>query len=390
MLRRQCFPLALAPLALAQSESRLLRIRSYIDAQVKDGPFPGIYAALQYRGQLAFSHSAGFSDLEAGTPMSDDTIFRMHSMTKAIACAALMSLYEEGKFLLDEPVAKYIPGFENTKVLSVESDPESKTVDLKRPITIHHLATHTSGLNNQKAYGQSKIFAGTLGEMAAKLPAVPLSHQPGEAWRYGQSIDAIGRLVEVISGVSFDRFLAERFFAPLQMRDTGFFVPTAKVKRLAVTYTLNDGNRLVRQALPEPDRKPTYFSGGGGLYGTAVDFLRFYQMLANGGSLDGAQILSRATVDFMFRNHVPAHLFPAGGPNGRVGYGFGIGGAVLRDAAEAETLSIDGEYTWGGAAGTYFWIDRKTQLVGIWCVQRPPFTQPPSKRFKVLAYQALT
>ena len=381
MLRRHILPLTLTPFLAAESPDRFARIRHYIDSQIKEGPFAGIDAALMHRGQLIFSHCAG--------ELKSNSIYRIHSMTKAIATSALMALYEEGKLLLDEPVSNYIPGFASTRVLSDENDPNSATVPLKRPMTIHHLATHTSGLNNSKAYAQSSPFKTTLADMATKLPTIPLSHQPGEGWRYGQSINVIGQLVEVISGQTFDRFLAERFFQPLAMNDTAFHVPAEKLNRLATTYTLDASNKLVPQSLPHADRQPTFLDGGGGLFSSVHDYLRFCQMLLNGGSLDNAKILSKATIDFMFRNHVPLNLFPPGGPNGRVGYGFGIGGAVLMDASQSATLSVDGEFTWGGAAGTYFWIDRKTQLIGVWFVQRPPFIQPPSKRFKVLAYQAL-
>jgi CubicO group peptidase (beta-lactamase class C family) len=380
MLRRHALPILLAPMAKAQD--RFARIQNYIDSQVADGPFAGIHGALLHRGKLVFNHTAG--------QVQSDTIYRIHSMTKPIASAALMALYEEGKFLLDEPLAKYVPGFANTQVLTVENDPASPTVPLKRPITIQHILTHTSGLFNMKAYQSEKVFSNTLATMAQNLPRIPLAHQPGEAWRYGQSINVVGLLVEHFSGKPLDVFLKERFFTPLKMNDTDFHVPTSKSKRLATTYMLDAANKLQPQTLPSADRNPTFLAGSGGLFSTTHDYLRFTQMMLNNGTLDGSKILSPATVDFMFRNHVPLNLFPAGGPNNRTGYGFGIGGAILMNAAESATLSIDGEYTWGGAAGTYFWIDRKSQLAGVWCVQRPPFTQPPSKRFKVLAYQAIS
>ena len=390
MLRRHALALPFAAVpARAAVSSRWDRARHYIDEQVKLGEFAGIHALLWHKGQVVFTHHAGSQTLVPAAPLRPDSIYRIHSMTKPIASAALMAVYEEGKFLLDEPLAKYLPGMDKVKVLSVENSPTSAPLPLARAITIHHVLTHTSGLNNTAAYVAGRVFSGTLAAMAEKLPTVPLSHQPGEAWRYGMGIDVVGYLVEKLSGQPFDHFLAERFFGPLRMKDTAFFTPKEKLARLVTPYVTNDAGKLEARPIPNPDTPPTFHSGGGGLYSTTSDYLRFTQMLLGGGQLDGQRILSPHTVDYMMRNHVAMNLFPPGGPNGRRGYGFGIGGAVLQDAAEAETLSSDGEYTWGGAAGTYFWIDRRNQVIGLWMVQHPPFTQPPSKRFKVLCYQAL-
>lgn len=354
--------------------------------------FAGVNLAIARGGKLAYVDSFCFRDLEAKKPMRRDTIFRIYSMTKPIASAAVMLLYEEGKFLLDDPVSKYIPGFEKLKVLAREDGDGLQVVDLKRHVTVQHLLTHTSGLSNNKAYQAAKVFSrdGTLRDMAARLVTVPLAHQPGESWRYGQSIDVLGYLVEVWSGETFDVFLEERLFKPLGMKDTGFFVPEEKLDRVSKVYRLSDKGQIEPVPQPgDPSRKPAFLSGGGGLYSTLDDYLRFCQMLLNGGQFNGTRLLSRATVDYMMRNHVPAGVMPPEGPNGRKGYGFGLGGAVLLDPPASGTLSADGEFTWGGAAGTYFWIDRKNELVGLWLVQRPPFVPPPNKRFKGLVYQAL-
>jgi CubicO group peptidase (beta-lactamase class C family) len=185
-------------------------------------------------------------------------------------------------------------------------------------------------------------------------------------------------------------FLRERIFEPLGMRDTAYFVAPEKLDRVAKTYALNEkGVVEPSERQGDASRAPTYFPGGSGLFSTAGDYLRFCQMLVNGGELEGKRLLSETTVDFMLRNHLPQEIIPPGGPNGRKGYGFGIGGAVLMDAAASEVLSAEGEFSWGGAAGTYFWIDRKNELAAGWMVQRPPFVHEPSKRFKVLTYQAL-
>jgi CubicO group peptidase (beta-lactamase class C family) len=316
----------------------------------------------------------------------------MASMTKPIATAAVMMLYEEGKFLLDDPVSRFIPGFDKVKALAREDDDGSHTVDLERPVTVKHLLTHTSGLSNSKAYAASNVFArtGTLRDMAAKLPLVPLAHQPGRAWRYGQSIDVLGYLVEVWSGQTFDVFLEQRVFQPLGMKDTGFYVPAGKLDRVSKLYSLDSrGEVAPSRQQTDAGRKPTFFSGGGGLYSTTFDYLRFCQMLLNGGQLDGKRLLSPATVGFMMRNQIPAEVIPPNGPNNRKGYGFGFGAAVLLDPAASDVLSFEGEYNWGGANGTYFWIDPKNEVIGLWMVQRPPFVPAPGKRFKVLVYQAM-
>jgi CubicO group peptidase (beta-lactamase class C family) len=374
------------------SPERLHRITNAIQSSVDNKEFAGVNAAIMHNGRLVYSHSFGFRDLEGKKPMKEDTIFRINSMTKPITTAAVMMLYEEGKFLLDEPVSKYIPGFDQMKVLAKENGDPTDVVPLARPVTIRHLLTHTSGLINTKAYEQNKTFDHNqpLSAMAAKLIDVPLAHQPGAAWRYGQSIDVLGHLIEVWSGEKLDVFLETRIFEPLAMKDTDFFVPKEKLDRISKLYVLNQQKEVVLAPQQgDPTRKPVFLSGAGGLYSTQTDYLRFTQMLLNGGSLEGHELLSRSTVDYMMRNQVPLDIIPPEGPNGRKGYGFGFGGAVLMDAAKAENLSVDGEYNWGGASGTYFWIDRENHLVGIWLVQRPPFTQPPSKRFKVLTYQAL-
>jgi CubicO group peptidase (beta-lactamase class C family) len=374
------------------SPERLLRIHHVLKNSVDRKEFAGVNVAIARHGKLAYFESFGFQDLEARKPMRPDTIFRMASMTKPIATSAVLMLYEEGKFLLDDPVSKFIPGLDMVKVLAREDGDGSQVVDLERPMTIRHLLTHTSGLSNAKAYQAAGVFArtGTLRDMAAKLPTVPLAHQPGQAWRYAQSIDVLGYLVEVWSGKTFDVFLEERIFQPLGMKDTGFNVAKEKLDRVSKLYSLNDhGEVAPSRQQGDPGRKPTFFSGGGGLYSTAGDYLRFCQLLLNGGQLDGKRLLSPATVGFMMRNQIPIDVIPPNGPNGRKGYGFGFGGAVLLDPAASETLSFEGEYNWGGANGTYFWIDRKNDLIGLWMVQRPPFVPPPSKRFKVMTYQAI-
>jgi CubicO group peptidase (beta-lactamase class C family) len=374
------------------SAERLRRIPAVLQDSVDRKEFAGINVAIARRGKLAYAGSFGFRDLEEKKPMQPDTIFRIFSMTKPITSVAVMMLYEEGKFLLDDPVSNYIPAFANLKVLAREGGSSSDVVELKRPLTIHHLLTHTSGLSNSRGYQEAQVFTphDTLAAMAERLATVPLAHQPGEAWRYGQSLELLARLVEIWSGQPYDEFLRQRIFEPLGMQDTAYFVAPGKLDRVAKTYVLNDAGVVTpgeRQG--DASRKPTYFPGSAGLFSTAGDYLRFCQMLVNGGELDGKRLLSETTVDFMLRNHLPKDVIPPDGPNGRKGYGFGIGGAVLMDPAASGVLSAEGEFSWGGAAGTYFWVDRKNELTAVWMVQRPPFVQEPGKRFKVLTYQAM-
>jgi len=218
---------------------------------------------------------------------------------------------------------------------------------------------------------------------------VPLSHQPGDAWRYGQGLDLVARLVEIWSGQRYDQFLRERIFAPLGMKDTAYFVAKDKLDRVSKSYSLNKDGVLEPGRGGDPSVEPTYFQGGAGLYSTAGDYMKFLQMLANRGTLGGKRILGRHTVEFMFRNHVPLRVIPPGGPNGRGGHGFGIGGAVLVNPVESQVMQAEGNWEWGGAAGTYFWVDPKNDIVAVWMAQRPPFVPQPSKKFKVMLYAAM-
>ncbi|MBK7927218.1 MAG: beta-lactamase family protein [Bryobacterales bacterium] len=384
-------PVAARP-AAGLMPQRVERLKAGLQEMVDKKEFAGITVMASRKGQTVLSAAVGFRDLEAKKPMTADTIFRIFSMTKPVTSVAAMILYEEGKFLMDDPVSKYIPEFANVRVLFREDGAQSDTAELKRPLTIHHLLTHTSGMVNSRGYAEKQVFRGVpnLEEMARRLATVPLSHQPGEAWRYGQGLDLVARLVEIWSGKRYDQFLKERIFVPLGMTDTGYFVPREKLDRVSKSYVLNkDGVMEAGPGGGDPSREPTYFQGGAGLYSTAGDYMKFLGMLVNGGVGNGKRVLSRSTVDFMFRNHVPLDVIPPGGPNGRGGHGFGIGGAVLVNPVESQVMQSEGNWEWGGAAGTYFWVDRKNDLAAVWMVQRPPFVPGPSKRFKVMLYSAL-
>jgi CubicO group peptidase (beta-lactamase class C family) len=383
------------PHEVGVSEERLQRIGQTMDRWVNNEKFAGITVAVARQGRLAYFESFGNQDREAGKAIQADTIVRLASMTKPIVSTAAMIALEEGLLLLDDPVSDFIPGMGAVEVLAAEDGDGSNTVALKTPMTIRHLLTHTSGLSNSKAYRVKNVFRNaTLAQMAKKLPTVPLAHQPGEKWRYGRSIDVLGRVIEVVSGLTLDRFLEEKIFRPLGMKDTTYWVPEEELARLAVTYQLTDGGRLeVRQGsrLGASGRGRAFPRGSAGLYSTAGDYLRFCQMLLNGGELDGVRLLSPHTVELMMMNHVAEDVLPPDGPNRRKGYGFGLGGAILVDVARSEQVGSEGEFTWGGARGTYFWIDPEEQLVGLFLVQRRPphYKDRERKQFKTLVYQAL-
>jgi len=389
-----CLVALIPSLAFAESgfsPERLERLRQVVAGNVAAGEYAGVNLVIARHGEVVLAESFGWQDLEEKRPMQPDTIFAIASMSKPVTAVAVMMLYEEGKFLLEDPVTKYLPAFARMQVLATEGGDPAQTVPAAGPITIRQLLTHTSGLFNFKGYAAAGInpqlnLAATVDRMAG----VPLSHQPGQAWRYGLSYEVLARLVEVWSGQPFDVFLAERIFQPLGMKDTGFFVPADKAARLAKGYRLNAQG--VVEPLPKqgaPDQAPIFLSGGGGLYSTTGDFLRFAQMLLNGGLLDGHRLLSPLTVDAMLRSNVPADVMPPDGPNGRKGFGMGLGGYVLVDPAAAEDLGVKGEFNGAGVGGTFYWIDREHDLAGLWFAQRYPQVQTTLKRFKVLTYQAL-
>lgn len=374
------------------SPERLDRMKVALGEKIARHEYAGGNALILCDGKTVLAESFGYQDMEAGVPMQPDTIFVIASMTKPVTAVAVMMLYEEGKFLLDEPVAKYLPAFAELRVQATEGGAQDETVPAKSALTIRQLLTHTSGLFNFKGYGAAGINSQMdLEETVNTIASVPLSHQPGEGWRYGLSYDVLARLVEVRSGQSLNTFLAERIFKPLGMSDTDFYVPQDKTSRVAKVYRLNADSAVepLPTQRPVPAQTPVFLSGSGGLYGTIGDFGRFAQMLLNGGELDGQRLLSPHTVDYMLTSQVPPDVMPPDGPNGRKGFGMGLGGYVLIDPARAENLGIKGEYNGAGFAGTYYWIDRTNNLAGLWFTQRSPQIQSELHRFKVLTYQAL-
>jgi CubicO group peptidase (beta-lactamase class C family) len=403
---------AVAPETVGLAANRLATIRAVMDRHVAEKKMAGAMGLIARRGKIAYQETYGMADIEAGKPMRLDTIHRIYSMSKPITSVAVMMLYEEGKFQLNDPVAKFLPEFAKMQIAVEEKDPQTgkpvmKTVAAKRPITVRDLLRHTAGLSYgvfgdtlvDQEYRKAKILGQlNLAEFVTQLAAIPLQYEPGTRWHYSVSVDVLGRLVEVLSGKPFDQFLQERIFTPLDMRDTGFFVPAEKKDRLAKLYSpTREGNIqpapicATRQECYEkfPDAVPSFLqsmgmqSGGGGLVSTATDYLHFCQMLLNQGQYEGRRLLSRKTVQLLSSDNLGS--LPGMAP----GYGFGLGFAVSKAPGEAGMLGSPGEYNWGGAAGTKFWIDPQEEMIGIFMIQILPNTVDYGSEFRVLAYQSI-
>jgi CubicO group peptidase (beta-lactamase class C family) len=391
---------AVRPEDVGFSSARLQRIDHAMRRFVDEGKIAGTVTLLARQGKVAHFGATGLMDLEARRPMDREAIFRIASMTKPITATSVLMLFEEGHFLLDDPVAEFLPEFAHTKVFVRETDHGPEVADLERPITIRHLLAHTSGLTYDFYPGPvSRIYAkeqiqrrdeGLVDKMR-RLAALPLVHQPGARWTYGLSHDVLGRLVEVISGQPFDVFLRQRIFAPLEMADTGFHVPLPELSRLAPVYT-TAGRAGLKRDENQPDRSqpPAFLSGGSGLVSTAADYGRFCEALLNGDTRSGTRLLGRKTIELMTADqwHGANNPYPHGFPV-LPGYGYGLGVRTLVDVAQSGVPSSLGEYGWGGAHGTDFWIDPREQMVGVLMVQLVPLDFRPAWTFKVLAYQAL-
>ena len=390
-----------APEQAGLSRDRLNRINSVMREHVEAGRLAGASGLIARNGKVVFHETWG--------DYKPDTIVRMYSMTKAITGVAAMILYEEGRFSLTEPVSKYLPEFSRMRVAKESTDATGKriyyTVPAERPITIRDLFRHTTGLdyagpkdeNGENAYkklgvdGGAPLVSFDLAEAVKRLATAPLNDQPGSMWRYGYSIDVLGRLVEVVSGKTLDQFFEERIFRPLGMKDTAFFVPEEKWNRLAVLYRPKTGGGIERSTAAAQDsfkKKPALLLGGAGSVGTLDDYARFCMMLLNDGELDGVRILSRKSVELMRSDHLGN--LPRAGLLGD-GYGFGLTFAVNLGPGKSATVGSQGEYYWGGAAGTSFWIDPKEHMMGVFLIQvLPPTNIPAGEQFKRMAYLALT
>jgi CubicO group peptidase (beta-lactamase class C family) len=386
-----------------------------MQAYVDRGVYAGISTLIARRGRIVHSEQFGWRDKEAQAPTSADTIFRLYSMTKPIVCVGLMTLLEEARCTLLDPLAKFVPAFGGVKVLEADGS----LVNLARPVMLRDLMTHMSGLTYHfvdesplgKMYQEAKLLDAKCPLEAAidDLARFPLAFHPGSRWRYSVGIDVVARVIEVISGRPLGAFLRERLFEPLGMVDTAFGVPPEKRNRLAAMYGRPDvlapgvtmsseleawangvNDRLdVSQSYPV-DSADVFVRGGHGLFGTMGDYFRFAQMLANGGRLDGTRILGRKTLALMHANHVPAALLPLDvGGVPLPGYGFGLGSRLALDVAQTGAPGSVGEFGWAGAAKTHYWVDPQEEMVGLFMTQSMMSFDLPELDLRTLAYQAI-
>lgn len=365
------------PSNVGLSPDGLASLTAHVEDYVASGRLVGATTLVAKDGKIAHFETYGQLNKAAGTAMSEDAVFRIYSMTKPITGVALMMLYEEGKFDLDDPVSRYLPSFANQRVFSgVNEDGSLKTVPAEREATIRDLLRHTAGLTYgvfgntpvDQLYVDSGLFNYeiSLAEQVDKLGQLPLLYQPGKAWVYSLSVDVQGRLVEVLSGQSLGDFFEDRIFAPLGMNDTGFFVRPDQVDRFVEIYAHNEEKQLVAYRgdfYGDYTVKPNLESGGGGLVSTTLDYWKFAQMVANGGELEGVRLLKQETIDLMRQDHLPDNLKGIAG--GEQGLGFGLGFAVVQDVEKQGSRSKAGEYFWGGMANTIFWIDPSYNTVAI-------------------------
>ena len=390
----------LGPKEAGFSDERLERIELAMQKYIDEDLTPGVLTAIMRKGKIVHLETQGYMDVENKIPLQEDAIFRIASMTKPIASIALMILWEEGHFQLNDPVAKFIPSFSKAKVSST-GDASGKTgtlEDPKRDITIRDMLTHTAGLSNsyignRQAYRKAMNIPRpkSNAEQVDRLSKLPLNYHPGEQWQYSAATNVVGHLVELISGQSLDIFLKERIFLPLDMKDTHFYLDDTKGGRLTAQYAPGKNNKItLRDPGTDESRWITsprnIFSGGGGLVSTARDYLRFQQMILNEGELYGERILAPSTVSLILENHTDNLPIWLTGP----GTGFGLGYGVIVDRGKASTPLSEGSAYWGGAYCTISWIDREKDLIGLMMTQVRPYDHINIRRdFQVLTYQAL-
>ncbi|MEO8320706.1 MAG: serine hydrolase domain-containing protein [Bradyrhizobium sp.] len=417
-------PAPASPESAGMSKAALDRLENHLKQRYVDaGRFPGTQLLVYRRGKIVHSTVQGFADVERKVPVKDDTIFRIYSMTKALTSVAFMMLVEEGRVALDEPVHKYIPEWKNLGVFVAGTYPAFLTRPPSRPMLIVDLLRHTSGLtygfqqrsNVDAAYRETKIGevmkAGTLQTMIEDLAKIPLEFSPGEAWNYSVATDVLGYLVGKISGQPFEQFLKEHILNPLGMNDTDFFVPKDKAHRFAACYSADPNGGMTfhtterKGSLTLQDdpttssflSPPSFISGGGGLCSTAADYLTFCRTLLNGGELGGVRLLGPKTLKLMASNHLPGgvdlptmsrSLFSEASYNG---IGFGLGFAVTMNPAQTLIAGSPGEYAWGGAATTSFFIDPAEELITIFMTQVLPSSAYPLRReIRTMVYAAIT
>jgi CubicO group peptidase (beta-lactamase class C family) len=401
------------PESLGFDAARLGRIRGWMEGYVSSGRFPFACTVIARRGQVAYCDFMGARDLETGAPYGLDTIVRVYSMTKPITTVALMMLYEEGLLHLDDPLSEFLPGFAEPLVLGDGATGLDQVEPARAALTLHHLLTHTSGFIYGSAGGllgeaykaKGVNFGPAGGGLAAnmaRLGGLPLSFEPGSRWNYGVSTDVLGRVIEVVSGQSLDGFFRERILAPLGMTDTGFEVADENLGRLAKLYGPgNDGAMTERDGIADSEfrvGRVDTLSGGGGLLSTAGDYLRFAEMLRQGGRVGGeyggARLLGPRTVALMTANHLPGDIADMGpktwAETSFEGVGFGLGVWVMGSPARAGLSGSPGDYGWGGVASTVFWVDPVEDMTVLFLTQLSPSgTTPNRKELRALVYQAL-
>jgi CubicO group peptidase (beta-lactamase class C family) len=385
-------PMASRPEEVGLSSQRLRRIGEVLGADAQQGRLPGAVALVARRGKVAYFEAVGVADPDKQTPMRRDSVFRIASMTKPVTAVAALMLMEEGKFALIDPVSRHLPEFEQLQVGVQVIDPATggktlKMEALRRAISVQDLFRHTSGLTYgifgnspiHKLYREHKMMDLTQNnaQMVSKLVKLPLAWQPGTMFEYSMATDVLGALVEVLSGMDLNRFFDERIFGPLGMKDTGFLLNEHNRIRLALPNSDPANNVQSSQFVYDPARAPTWYSGGGGLFSTASDYVRFAQMLLNNGELDGQRLLSHKTVELMTSDHLPPGLgfgtytleLGAASPLPEYGQGYGLGVGVRNESGRSPVPGSIGDYYWGGAYGTYFWNDPREQLITIFMLQ---------------------
>ena len=404
------------PESVGLSGQRLSRITPWMEGYVDSGKLPGCLTAVLRKGRLVYMNCCGFADPQAARPIEPDTVFRIHSMTKPIVTAAAMTFFEEGRFQLDDPLARFLPEFAGARVWVEGEGDTMRTEASSEPIKIWHLMTHTAGLvygaRNSTPVGAMCRAAGidfskrndaTLAGTVRALAALPLRWQPGTRWEYSVATDVLGRLVEVLAGQPLDEVLRERIFTPLGMHETGFALKDGQLARFAALFNAkNDskGDSLELAEAPDENashaREVTLFSGGGGLISTAGDYLRFAEAMRNKGVLARTRILGRRTVELMTINQLPGNSDLAGmgtpvhSETSYEGIGFGLGFSVVLDPATAKAACSAGEIAWGGAASTAFWVDPHEAMTVVFLTQvMPSSTYPIRRELRSLVYQAL-
>ncbi len=404
---------AASPESVGFDSERLKRLDAYMAQVVADGRAAGMTTLIARHGKVVAFKTYGQANLATGAPMSKDAIFRIYSMSKPLTGVAMMILFEEGKWRLDDPVTRYVPEFKNLKVMTgVDATGKILVEDMKRPPTMREIMSHTAGFGYglradnpvDNLYREKKVMASTgLQQMIDRTAEIPLTFQPGTNWSYSNAVDIQGYIVEKLSGQTLGRFMAERIFKPLKMTDTGFQVRAGQGGRLAAVYGgLTEGGKLAEAkylfGFPMPDytQPPAMEMGGGGIVSTTRDYARFCQMILNKGELDGVRILSPATVELMDTNAIPQSVLVSSNGTGwdhfNEAVGFGLDVMVVNDPRKAGTLEGKGTMSWGGAAGTWFWIDPTNDVLFVGMIQRLGGAggDDLGGQARTLTYQALT